>query len=208
MVERRVATPLLPPSFLADRVRGVAVASALFMGFLFYGALFAMSLYFQQVRGWTPSTAGVALLPFTVGPVLAPLVLYRPLARRFGHPRMLTAGFACCAAGSALLCFVGARTPYPLLGTGLLLAGGASTVVFSALTSLLLSTVDTDRAGLASGVQNTARQAGALIGVAVFGSALNTSAFTAHLRLSFAIMLVLEGIGLAGGIAILRARRR
>jgi len=208
LVERRADAPLLPPSFLADRVRLVAVTSALLMGILFYGALFVMSLYFQQVRGWSPSAAGVALLPFTVGPVLAPLVLYRPLARRFGHPRMLTAGFACCAAGSALLCFVGARTPYPLLGTGLLLAGGASTVVFSALTSLLLSTVDTDRAGLASGVQNTARQAGALIGVAVFGSALNTSAFTAHLRLSFAIMLVLEGIGLAGGIAILRARRR
>lgn len=208
VVERRVAAPLLPPSFLADRVRAVAVASALFMGFLFYGALFAMSLYFQQVRGWTPSTAGVALLPFTVGPVLAPLVLYRPLARRFGHARMLVAGFACCATGTALLCTTGPHTGYPLLGAGLLLAGGASTVVFSALTSLLMSTVGTERAGLASGVQNTARQAGALIGVAVFGSVLNTAAFTAHLRISFAMMLVVEFIGIAGGVAVLRATRR
>lgn len=208
VVEQRVAAPLLPPPFIAHRVRAVAVISALFMGFLFYGGLFVMSLYFQQLRGWTPSAAGVALLPFTVGPVLAPLVLYRPMARRFGHQRMLIAGFVCCAAGTALLCSIGPRSPYPLLGVGLLLAGGASTVVFSALTSLLMSTVDTGQSGLASGVQNTARQAGALIGVAVFGSMLNTTAFIAHVRLSFVMMLIVEIIGVVGGVMILRAIRR
>ena len=207
-MERHVTAPLLPPPFLAHLVRAVAVASALFMGFLFYGALFVMSLYFQQLRGWTPSTTGVALLPFTVGPVLAPLVLYRPLARRFGHPRMLITGFACCAAGTALLCFTGPHTAYPLVGAGLLFAGGASTVVFSALTSLLMSTVDTEQSGLASGVQNTARQAGALIGVAVFGSMLNTTSFAAHMRISFIMMLVIEAIGVLGGAAVLRTTRR
>jgi DHA2 family methylenomycin A resistance protein-like MFS transporter len=204
LVERRVAAPLLPPSFLTGRERSVPVLSALFMGFLFYGALFVMSLYFQQLRGWSPSATGVALLPFTVGPVLAPLVLYRPLARRFGHPRMLVAGFVCCATGTMILMFIGAHTAYPLVGLGLLLAGAASTVVFSALTSLLMSTVSADHAGLASGVQNTARQSGALIGVAVFGSVLNSAAFTGHLVIAFGLMAAVEAVGIAAGIAVLR----
>lgn len=211
VVERRVAAPLLPPSFLAGRVPAVAVLSALFMGFLFYGALFVMSLYFQQLRGWAPSVAGTALLPFTVGPVLAPVLLYRPLARRLSHPKMLVAGFACCAAGTVILAFIGAGTAYPVVGLGLLLAGAASTVVFSALTSLLMATVSgvsAERAGLASGVQNTARQSGALIGVAVFGSVLGTGAFAERLPISFAIMAAVEVIGIAAGIALLRATGR
>jgi DHA2 family methylenomycin A resistance protein-like MFS transporter len=188
-------------------VRSVAVLSALFMGFLFYGALFVMSLYFQQLRGWSPAAAGVAQLPFTVGPVLAPLVLYRPLARRFGHARMLVAGFAGCAAGSATLGFINAHTAYPAIGIGLLLAGGASTVVFSALTSLLMSTVSADQSGLASGVQNTARQTGALMGVAVFGSVLNSTDFAGHLPVAFALMVAVEAAGAAAGLALLGATR-
>lgn len=205
-VERRVAAPLLPPAFLADRTRAVAVLSALCMGILFYGALFVLSLYLQQLREWSPAQAGVALLPYTVGPVLAPLVLYRPLARRFGHPRMLVAGFACSAAGSTILAFLDARTGYPLIAVGLLLAGGASTVVFSALTSLLMSTVTAGTAGLASGIQNTARQAGALLGVAVFGSVLASLTFATGLHAAFGIMVAIEVAGLAGGLTLLRRR--
>jgi DHA2 family methylenomycin A resistance protein-like MFS transporter len=206
-VERRVAAPLLPPTFLAGRARAVPVLSALWMGILFYGALFVLSLYFQQLRGWSPAQAGVALLPYTVGPVLAPLVLYRPLAQRFGHPRMLIAGFACSAAGSTILAFLGARTGYPLIALGLLLAGGASTVVFSALTSLLMSTVTPGTAGLASGIQNTARQAGALLGVAVFGSVLTSLTFAGGLQAAFAIMVAIEVTGIAAGVMLLRAAR-
>jgi DHA2 family methylenomycin A resistance protein-like MFS transporter len=164
-----------------------------------------MSLYFQQLRGWSPAAAGVALLPFTVGPVLAPLVLYRPLARRFGHPRMLVAGFVGCATGSATLAFINAHTAYPVIGIGLLLAGGASTVVFSALTSLLMSTVSAGQAGLASGVQNTARQTGALMGVAVFGSVLNSADFAGHVPVAFGLMVAVEAVGAAAGLALLRA---
>ncbi|MBO0703825.1 MAG: MFS transporter [Candidatus Dormibacteraeota bacterium] len=206
-VERRVAAPLLPPAFLGHRVRAVAVLSALSMGVLFYGALFVLSLYFQQLRGWSPAQAGAALLPYTVGPVLAPLVLYRPLARRFGHPRMLIAGFGCSAAGSTLLASLGARTGYPLIAVGLLLAGGASTVVFSALTSLLMSTIGAGTAGLASGIQNTARQAGALLGVAVFGSVLTSLTFAGGLQAAFVIMVAIELVGIVAGLTLLRAAR-
>ena len=70
---------------------------------------------------------------------MGPLLLYRPLSRRYGHAVMLLAGFFCCAAGTAILGSVGLRTPYPVALAGLLLTGGASTIAFSALTSLLMS---------------------------------------------------------------------
>ncbi len=187
-VERRASEPMLPPHFFANRRRTVAVASASFMGFLFYGTLFLMSLYFQLLRGWSPGSTGVALLPLTVGTLVGPFVIYRPLARRFGHPVMLVSGFACCALGIAVLAQTGAHTAYARIGLGLLLIGLASTVSFSALTSLLLASVSTDQSGLASGVQNTTRQTGALMAVSIVGAVLNARAIAPRLPVAFAVL--------------------
>lgn len=85
LAERRGRHPMLPLSFLRHRVRTVAVISAGLMGFVFYGTLFVMSLYFQQFRGGSAGAAGVALLPLTVSSTVGPLLLYRPLSRRYGH---------------------------------------------------------------------------------------------------------------------------
>ena len=149
--ERSVREPMLPPAFFANRVRTVAVVCASLMGFLFYGTLFLMSLYFQELRGWTPGSTGVALLPLTVGSLAGPFVIYRPLARRFGHPVLLVAGFVCCAAGVGVLAWTDPHTAYVQLAAGLLLIGIASTVSFSALTTLLLESVSARQSGLASG---------------------------------------------------------
>ncbi|MEU4670418.1 MFS transporter [Amycolatopsis sp. NPDC023774] len=188
LVEHRVAQPMLPRGFFSVRVRSVAVASAAFMGFLFYGTLFVMSLYFQQVRGWSAGEAGIALLPLTVGSTIGSLVIYRPLSRRFGNPVALLTGFACCACGvSVLLIFTGA-TAYAPVAAGLLLVGVSSTIAFSALTSLLVPSVPVHQSGVASGVQNTSRQSGALMAVSVLGAILNTAAFTARLPIALSVL--------------------
>jgi DHA2 family methylenomycin A resistance protein-like MFS transporter len=147
-----------------------------------------MSLYFQEVRGWSPASAGIALLPLTVGTLAGPFVLYRPLARRFGHPRLLVAGFVGAGVGIAILSGTVRRTNYDLIALGLVMLGLASTVSFSALTSLLLSTVSSDRAGLASGVQNTTRQTGALMAVSILGAALNAHAIGTRLSIAFGVL--------------------
>ena len=122
---------MMPPSFFANRVRTVAVASASFMGFLFYGTLFTMSIYFQELRGWTPGSTGIALLQLTVGTLAGPFVLYRRLSPRFGHPVLLVAGFVCSALGVLVLAQTDAHTAYVEIAAGLLLIGLASTVSFS-----------------------------------------------------------------------------
>jgi DHA2 family methylenomycin A resistance protein-like MFS transporter len=161
---------MVPPSFLREKVPAVPVLSAGLMGFAFYGTLLAMSLYFQQARGYSPGAAGVALLPLTAGSAIGPLFLYRRLSRRFGHAVMLLAGFACALSGTVLLGWTGTSAAYPVAFAGLLLVGGASTISFSALTSLLMAHVPTAQSGLAAGPQNTTRQTGALITVSVDAS--------------------------------------
>ena len=197
--ERSVREPMLPPAFFANRVRTVAVVCASLMGFLFYGTLFLMSLYFQELRGWTPGSTGVALLPLTVGSLAGPFVIYRPLARRFGHPVLLVAGFVCCAAGVGVLAWTDPRTAYVQLAAGLLLIGIASTVSFSALTTLLLESVSARQSGLASGVQNTTRQTGALMAVSIIGAVLNAAGFASRLSAAFVVLgvAVLLAIGIS-----------
>ena len=186
--ERRIAEPMLPPQFFASRVRTVAVVSASLMGFLFYGTLFMMSLYFQEVRGWSPGSTGVALLPLTVGTLVGPFLLYAPLSRRFGHPVLLVAGFVGSALGILVLSGTGTQTEYVRIGLGLLVIGVGSTVSFSALTSLLLANVSADESGLASGVQNTTRQTGALMSVSIVGAVLNVPAIATRLPVAFGVL--------------------
>jgi DHA2 family methylenomycin A resistance protein-like MFS transporter len=206
VAEHRVAQPMLPPRFFADRARTVAVISASLMGFMFYGTLFMMSLYFQQLRGWSPGSTGIALLPLTVGTLLGPFVIYRPLARRFGHPVMLVAGFACCALGIVVLIGTDAHTSYVVIASGLLVIGIASTVAFSALTSLLVGSVTADQAGLASGVQNTTRQTGALMAVAILGAVLNAQSMGPRLPFAFGVLAI--AAVLAIGVASLSLVRQ
>ncbi len=197
--ERHFSEPMLPPEFFARRARTVAVVCASFMGFLFYGTLFMMSLYFQELRGWTPGSTGIALLPLTVGTLAGPFLIYRRLSRRFGHPLLLVAGFVCSAAGVAVLAPTDAQTSYVLIALGLLLIGLASTVSFSALTSMLLGSVSEEQSGLASGVQNTTRQVGALMSVSILGAVLNAHSLETRLPIAFGVLglMVVLAIGVA-----------
>jgi MFS transporter, DHA2 family, methylenomycin A resistance protein len=207
VAERHGRHPMLPLSFFAHRARTRAVISAGLMGFVFYGTLFVMSLYFQQLRGGSAGAAGVALLPLTASSIIGPLVLYRPLARRYGHAVLLAAGFACCALGTATLAATGPRTPYLVAMAGLVLTGGASTIVFSALTSVLIAATPPGQSGLGSGLQNTSRQAGALFAVSVMGSVLTTALPSGQLSVPFAILGVADLTGIILGVTGLRAAR-
>jgi DHA2 family methylenomycin A resistance protein-like MFS transporter len=202
--ERRTRYPLVPPVFFANRTRTVAIASAGLMGFSFYGTLFVTSLYFQQLRGASPAAAGLALLPLTAGTAIGPLLLYRPLARRFGHPPLLLAGFVCLLAGTAVLGWLGPQTPYWVAAIGLLLTGTASTIAFSALTSLLLGSVPAGQSGLGSGLQNTTRQSGALIAVSILGSVLSPGLGGGRLATAFVIIGVAALAGTMAGLIALR----
>ncbi|MEU4656921.1 MFS transporter [Streptomyces sp. NPDC023723] len=207
VVERRVHSPLLPLSFFSYRMRTSALLSLGFTGFLSYGALFVMSLYFQQARGWTPGATGRALLPMTVGTVLAPFFLYRPLSKRFGHPVMMVTGFTTMLLGALTLYGTDASTPHSRIAIGIFLIDCGSTFTPSAAASIVVSSTPPEQSGLASGVQNTLRQSGGLISVAVFGSILNTSDFTGRMGAALSVTTAAALLGISTGIAAVRGER-
>ena len=112
---------------------------------------------------------------------------------------LLVVGFVCCALGVAVLAPTDAHSAYVQIAVGLLLIGLASTVPFSALTSLLLASVSEEQSGLASGVQNTTRQAGALMSVSIIGAVLNAQAIGSRLPAAFVVLgvVVLLAIGVS-----------
>jgi DHA2 family methylenomycin A resistance protein-like MFS transporter len=92
----------------------------------------------------------------------------------------------------------------PGLAAGLLLIGVSSTMVFSALISLLIANVRTAQSGLASGVQNTLRQSGALIAVAILGSLLNTPSPASRLPTASAALVAVAVIAVTVAVCNLR----
>jgi MFS transporter, DHA2 family, methylenomycin A resistance protein len=169
LVERRSAAPMLPPS-LFRRPRFTvsnAVAGTMNLGTL--GCIYVLTLFLQVVQHRSPLVAGLAVIPL-FAPVAALAPVSGRLTGRFGPRWPMAAGLLVAAAGLALLASAGAGTPYTHLLPGFVLWGAGLGILTSAVVAAAVGAVDEDRAGLASAVNNTARQAGGAIGIAAFGA--------------------------------------
>lgn len=166
--ERRGRHPLLPPELVARTRFWAPNVVALSMNLVINGVLFVSTLYLQRLRDENPLRAGALLLPMAV-----PLVLLAPVAGRWAGARRPTepmlAGCLVAVAGSVLLAVPGVANLGVLEAALLLLGCGAGLVTASSV-SAAIGAVPSEAAGLASGVNNTARQTGTALGVAVFGA--------------------------------------
>ncbi|MFI0164326.1 MFS transporter [Streptomyces sp. NPDC017095] len=165
-VETHRADPMLPPDIFAGRQFTAVNLVTVCVYAAFGGFFFLTALQLQVVAGYSPLAAGTALLPTT-----ALMLLFSArsgaLADRTGPRLPLTAGPLLCAAGTLLMLRVGQDADYPrdVLPALLVLGAGMVTLV-APLTATVLASVDTARAGLASGVNNAAARAAGLLAVA------------------------------------------
>ncbi|MFD7907658.1 MFS transporter [Kitasatospora sp. NPDC059747] len=194
VAEVRSPHPMLPLSLFRSRVfAGSAVVSAA-SALVFYGLLFVCGLYFQQVRGYSPLRAGLALLPLTATVAVGGFGSAR-VARLLGPRWSMCAAFGAYAAGALTLLAASPTSPYwhaaaPMVAIGL--AGG---FISPAATAPALSTVDKARTGIAAAALNTARQTGSALGVAAFGSLITTARpFTGGLH---AVLYVIAAVSVA-----------
>lgn len=177
--ERHIASPMLPLSLFARRTFSAAVLFGICVNLTYYGVVFVLSLFLQRVRGDTPLQAGLAFLPLTGGFLISNLVSGWVIGK-FGARVPMLAGALIAALGYGLLHRAGAQTPlWALLVPFLLIPSGMGLAV-PAMTTAVLASADARRAGTASAVLNTARQAGGAVGVAAFG-ALASGAQAAHI---------------------------
>ncbi|MFI2202834.1 MFS transporter [Streptomyces sp. NPDC020192] len=165
-VERHRPDPMLPPDIFASRQFTAVNLVTLCVYAAFGGFFFLVALQLQVVTGYSPLAAGTALLPTT-----ALMLLFSArsgaLADRTGPRLPLTVGPLLCAAAMLLMLRVGPHASYLTDVLPALLVMGAGMVTLVApLTATVLASVDTTRAGLASGVNNAAARAAGLIAVA------------------------------------------
>ncbi|GGX13800.1 MFS transporter [Streptomyces malachitofuscus] len=166
LVEKRRPAPMMPLDIFASRQFSAVNVVTLCVYAAFGGFFFLAALQLQVVVGWSALAAGTALLPTTA---LMLLLSARSgeLGDRIGPRIPLTVGPLLCAAGMLLMLRVGPGASYAteVLPALLVLGLGMVTLV-APLTATVLASVDTARAGLASGINNAAARAAGLVAVA------------------------------------------
>jgi DHA2 family methylenomycin A resistance protein-like MFS transporter len=206
VAEARGAYPMVPLSLFRSRPFAVSVAGGAAFSIGFYGLVFLLSLYYQQVRGLTSAQTGLAFVPMTALTAVVTLVAPR-VAARFGPRIPMAAGQLLQAAGLLSLCLAVAGAPVWLVAALTVLIGFGASLAVPTLTALLVTSVPAERAGTASGVLNTCRQVGGALAVAVFGALVaNPATFLPGLQASLvaAAMVLLVT---AGASLTLRARQ-
>ncbi|MEU6242370.1 MFS transporter [Streptomyces sp. NPDC047024] len=167
--ERHAPDPLLPPGFLLDRQRAVALAAIALSACGTAMTFVLLSLQLQQTRDWSQLRTSAAFVPFAVA-LIASGRAAGPLIGRYGARTVITAGLGTGAAGLTVLALTGtdAHIPYGyglLPGLVLLPAGAAAS--FAGSTVLATEGVPQPQTGLAGGVLNTAMEFGPTLLLAV-----------------------------------------
>lgn len=194
-VERRIAEPMLPLPFFRQPTFSAATLVGFLLNLALYGVLFLLGLYLQQTHHLSPLHTGLALLPFAIAIFVANIGAGR-LAAIVSPRAIMTGGLLVGALGTWLLRDIGASTPYGAILPGLVLLPLGIGFAVPMMTTALLGTVPRARAGVASGVLNSVRQAGGAIGVGLFGALMASS------RGGTADAFVVATVILAGAAAI------
>lgn len=178
--ETRARNPMLRLSFFKNVTFTGANIVGLLVSFGFFGILFFMALFMQNVQGFSPTGAGVRQLPTTLAVMVVAIIAGRVVGR-IGARLPMTVGMFLL--GSAILLFqtVQATTPYSAYWWILVIQGVGAGLVFSPMTTAVMSTVPGSRAGMASATFNTTRQVGGVFGIALLGSIV-TGRFAAELK--------------------------
>jgi MFS transporter, DHA2 family, methylenomycin A resistance protein len=204
-VELRAAEPMVPFGLFRSRPTLISMITGFTVNAAFYGLVFVLGLYFQSMLGLSAVGAGLMFLPMS-GLVAAANVASARAASRYGPRLPIVVGQATCVLGLiALLAAVGTgigRLPLALL---LMPLGVGLGFAVPSVTAAMLAGVAPERAGLAGGVFNSARQIGSALAVAVFGALVaHRATFLPGLRLSITTCVVLLLITTVAALALPR----
>jgi EmrB/QacA subfamily drug resistance transporter len=204
LLESRQRVPMLDLRLFRSGTFAGANAVILMVSLALFGVLFFLSLYLQNILGYSPARAGAAFLPLTVL-----IVLLAPVAGRISDRRgsrwLLTIGMTLVAVQLLYLSRVGVHETYLGLVPAMVLGGVGMAFVMSPGTAAAMSGVPVDKAGVGSAVVNTSRQVGGSVGIALMGAIMagaiggqaTPQAFVDALSTAF---VVAAGIAIAGAL--------
>jgi EmrB/QacA subfamily drug resistance transporter len=171
VVELRRTEPLLDVRLFRNRAFGAGATSLAFQFFAAFSMFFLVIQYMQLVLGFSPLQAGLAMVPMFL-PVLVATVAMPWLQPRVGLRWLSAVGLVLCGAGLLVLATLGAEDGFASATISLLIfSAGIGLCTAPATTAILENTPD-DKQGVASAVNDTTREVGAAIGIALAGSLL------------------------------------
>ncbi len=207
VVESRHPHPVVPLGLFRNAAVTIPVAAGSAFSFAFYGMLFVLSLYFQQLRGQSPLIAGLMFLPMSALISTVNIVSGR-ITDRYGPKPPMVAGQLIMLAGVGALLTVGTATPAPLLAVAMVPLGLGGALAVPPLTAATLEAVPAERAGLAAGVLNAARQVSGGLSVAVCGALVaDRTHFLSGMRTGLLIAAALLAVTTAATVLRLRTGR-
>jgi EmrB/QacA subfamily drug resistance transporter len=169
--ELRREQPLLDPRLFRLKGFSAGTVSIMVQFFAFFGFIFVMIQYLQFVLGYSPLGAGAAVAPMALLLVaLSPRVPL--LLERFGPARVGPAGLLSMGVGFAILSRGGVDSGYGLVLAGLVPLGIGAALATTPATAAIVSSLPAAKQGVASAVNDLAREVGGALGIAVLGSAL------------------------------------
>ncbi|GLZ79024.1 MFS transporter [Actinorhabdospora filicis] len=175
----RAANPVLDPRLFAGRAlrAGAFGVTATFLGM--FGLFFMNAQYLQFAKGYTPLVTGLAIGPLAV----IMMVMTRraaELAARLGRVPVVTGGLLLIAAGLGLMSTADAGTHYWVYAAEMSVVALGMGLSLPLLSTVIMTAVPHERAGLGSGLNSATREVGSALGVAVVGTVL-TAGFSGAL---------------------------
>jgi EmrB/QacA subfamily drug resistance transporter len=207
VIEMRSRLPMLDLSLFKNPTFAGANLVMLLVALAMFGVFFFVSIYMQNVLGYSPTQAGAAFLPMTVL-----IVLFAPIAGklsdRIGSRWLMGTGMVLVSASLLIFSRLGLGSTYWHILPGLIVGGLGMAITMTPTTAAAMGSVAVDKAGVGSAVLNSMRQVGGSLGIALMG-AIVVSYVSAPVGTAQALPQFVDGLQhallVAAGIAFVSA---
>jgi EmrB/QacA subfamily drug resistance transporter len=215
LLELRQRAPMLPLELFRNRTYTGANVVILLVALAMFGVFFFVSLYMQQVLGYSPVETGAAFLPMTVL-----IILVAPIAGktsdRIGSRALMTVGMLLIAVQLLYFSTLGADASYWALLPALLIGGVGMALTMTPSAAAATRAVSVDKAGVGAAVLNAFRQVGGSLGIAVMGAIVaheaggvrSVDAFMAGFERSLQVAALIAVAGAVVAFVLVRPHQR
>jgi EmrB/QacA subfamily drug resistance transporter len=172
--ERRTHFPMLDLSFFRNARFSAASAAIMLTFFAMFGSLFLLTQFLQSILGYTPLEAGIRLLPMA-GVMMVVSPLSAKVVERIGSKVVVATGLSAAAVGLIMASRLTAGASYPEVLIALVVLAAGLALVMPPATESIMGSLPLAKAGVGSAVNDTTRQVGGALGVAVLGSVMSST---------------------------------
>ncbi|MGZ4715868.1 MAG: DHA2 family efflux MFS transporter permease subunit [Acidimicrobiales bacterium] len=171
--EKRSSTPMLPIEFFRNRRFSVGATTITLTFFCMFGLFFVLTQYLQFVLGFSPLKAGLSTLPLA-----AMLIIFAPrsagFVARWGQARVQAIGLTLVSIGMLIIASLSPTSSYWVVAAGLVVMGIGMACTTAPATNAIVSSVPLSKSGVGSAVNDTTREVGGALGIAVLGSLVSS----------------------------------